>query len=87
MSDAEIEVRSRNNEVGASQILSLRLCIPVFSPFCEHGCGDLAQQEASPQAHLSTPRHLLNSKVASASSLHQVADFTHPTFSLEVSRR
>lgn len=76
MLEAEIEVRSRNNEVGASQILSVSLHIPVPSPFCEHGYDNLAQQEASHQGHLSTPRHLLSSKVASASlpPLHQVAD-------------
>lgn len=74
--EAEIEVRSRNNKVGESQILSLSLHILVPGPFCKHGCVDLAQQEASPQGRLSTPRRLLSSKVASASlpPLHQVAD-------------
>ena len=69
-------VGSRNNEVGASQILSVSFHIPVLSPFCEHGYDNLAQQEASHQGRLSTPRHLLSSMVASASlpPLHQVAD-------------
>lgn len=76
MLEAEIEVRSRNNEVGASQILSVSLHIPVPSPFWEHGYDGLAQQEASHQGRRSTARHLLSSKVASASlpPLHQVAD-------------